>query len=221
MHEFVAFNGMNIILGLISFMVNILLLSVLLGSPVLRRKTEVLLRIPMESLPDDLHRAQYTPSDFSSYVVLKVIDTLSIPVRTCWQCATEPWVVFRVYGKRLIILKLYSQKYAKRINKRRSMFISAKFWCGRKASFGDFYASFIYFMDIFGYIFSFILTTTSYFKIALIDQYVGTVAAFIAKPTIYLTCINSMLGIFVCLALYGEFRVEFIKVLRMVFFRHR
>ncbi|KAE9412500.1 hypothetical protein Angca_001833, partial [Angiostrongylus cantonensis] len=127
-----------------------------------------------------------------------------------------------------------------------------KYWCGRKASFGEFYALFIYSMNIFGYFFNFILTTTSYFKskywmnnssgqkqltkiryqillsmfsiilvsipygIALIDQYLGTVAAFISKPSTYLTCINSMLGIFVYLALYGEFRVEFIKVLRMI-----
>uniref|UniRef100_A0A0K0D683 G_PROTEIN_RECEP_F1_2 domain-containing protein n=1 Tax=Angiostrongylus cantonensis TaxID=6313 RepID=A0A0K0D683_ANGCA len=118
----------------------------------------------------------------------------------------------------------------------------AKYWCGRKAAFGDFYGSFIYILNIFGYVCSFMLTTISYFKskyrkqltkiryqiflsifsIILVSIPNGIalfVVASIYEPSTYLTCINSALGIFIYLALYDKFRHEFFQILRMLICR--
>ncbi|KAK6031447.1 hypothetical protein OSTOST_02400, partial [Ostertagia ostertagi] len=120
-----------------------------------------------------------------------------------------------------------------------------KYWCGRKAAFGNSYASFIYGVNIVGYIVTFFLISASYFKsrfwmdskmskiqqakiryqliisvlsiilisipngLSLFAQYITAVADAVAKPSTYLICVNSSINIFVYLALYDEFRMEF------------
>ncbi|KAK6737440.1 hypothetical protein RB195_019877 [Necator americanus] len=43
-------------------------------------------------------------------------------------------------------------------------FVKVKYWCGRKAAFGEFYASFVYGSNILCYLLAFSLTVIAYFK---------------------------------------------------------
>ncbi|VDO57693.1 unnamed protein product, partial [Haemonchus placei] len=184
-----------------------------------------------------------------------VIDTLSIPIRTPWECAVEPWIIFRGYGD----LWPPVVQFAMGIDRCMAVFdpilvhpchfltvpshfflssfayFQAKYWCGRKASFGEIYASFIYVMNIFGYLSGFILGCIAYCKsLYLVEsriRYVLMVSALsivlvsipngislfvadaIAKPSTYLACASSSINIFVYLALNREFRTEFKRII--------
>ncbi|CAJ0606975.1 unnamed protein product [Cylicocyclus nassatus] len=130
----------------------------------------------------------------------EVIDTLTIPVRTSWECAVEPWLFFRGYGDLWPPIVQFAMGidrcaavfnpivYNKRAFKRRGNFFGAtllcvscvlavgygiswsmrslkvKYWCGRKAAFGDTFASFVYGMNIVCYVIAFLLSLISYIK---------------------------------------------------------
>ncbi|KAK6737448.1 hypothetical protein RB195_019881 [Necator americanus] len=165
----------------------------------------------------------------------KIIETLTIPIRTSWECAVEPWLITRGFVG-------YFIAWTRRL-------VKVKYWCGRKAAFGDFFASFLYASNIVCYLLAFTLTLMAYFKsqywmdknssreqlvriryllmisilsiilisipngISLFYQYISHVANAIAKPSTYLTCVNSGINIFVYLVFYKEFRDEFKRII--------
>ncbi|VDO86324.1 unnamed protein product [Heligmosomoides polygyrus] len=129
------------------------------------------------------------------------------------------------------------QKWLMRITWADRPHFVVKYYCGRKAAFGNSYASFIYGVNIVGYVVGFALTTVSSARqhltriryqllisvlsivlisvpnfISLFAQYIGEVADAIAKPSTYLICANSAINIFVYIALYQEFRAEFARI---------
>ncbi|VDM67841.1 unnamed protein product, partial [Strongylus vulgaris] len=134
------------------------------------------------------------------HLYTEVMETLTIPVRTAWECALEPWLFFKGCGDLwppTVQLAMGVDRcaavfnpivYNKRIFRRRGNFlivtlicvfcelivgyimswtmrsVKAKYYCGRKAAFGDIYASFVYGMNIVFYLLAFALTLMSYFK---------------------------------------------------------
>uniref|UniRef100_A0A8R1I346 G_PROTEIN_RECEP_F1_2 domain-containing protein n=1 Tax=Caenorhabditis japonica TaxID=281687 RepID=A0A8R1I346_CAEJA len=119
-----------------------------------------------------------------------------------------------------------------------------QYYCGRKAAFGNDYATFIYIINIFGYLFSFLINCITMIKasstinklvrrqiinvryslvisfisfvlvsipnaISILSVHFEETVSFISKPSTYFTCVNSGINIFVYLLLNAEFRHQF------------
>ncbi|EYC01450.1 hypothetical protein Y032_0107g3809 [Ancylostoma ceylanicum] len=198
MDEFVAYHKVNMILGAATTVINLLLLFVLCASSSLRKKSEILIVL---CLADGMNCFSICLMGLNRVLLYtEVIDTLTIPIRTSWECALEPWLLFRGYGdlwpptvqlamgvdRCLAVFNPIS--YNKRASKRKGIFffatiicvtlelsvgyliswstrfVKVKYWCGRKAAFGNSYASFVYGMNIVCYLLAFVLTMICYFK---------------------------------------------------------
>ncbi|WKX93692.1 hypothetical protein Q1695_011171 [Nippostrongylus brasiliensis] len=284
MSDTVQYHLVNTILGAVCTVVNVFLLFIFLVSPSLRRKCEVLIVL---CVADGFNCFSIMLMGLNRVLLYtEVIETLSIPIRTQWECAVEPWIIFRGYGDlwpptvqslmgvERCVAVFDPIRYNRRSSRRCTGwflfgtlvlvtlalavgFVCAwlsrdqkvKYWCGRKAAFGNTYASFIYAANIFGYVIGFLLTVISYFKtklwlsssyakeqlarikfhmlisvlsivlisipngLSLFAQYIASVADAIAKPSTYLTCVNSAIDIFVYLLLNQEFRSEFRRII--------
>ncbi|KAL6735925.1 hypothetical protein Aduo_006324 [Ancylostoma duodenale] len=283
MDESVAYHKVNMILGAVTTVINLLLLFVLCASSSLRKKSEILIVL---CLADGINCFSIFLMGLNRVLLYTgVMDTLMIPIRTSWECALEPWLLFRGYGdlwpptvqlamgvdRCMAVFNPIS--YNKRAFKKKGIFffvtiicvtfelsvgyfiswstrfVKVKYWCGRKAAFGNSYASFVYAMNIVCYLLAFMLTMICYFKskywmdtysakqhlariryqlmisllsivlistpngISLFAQYIAEVADAVAKPSTYLTCVNSAINIVVYLVLYKEFRSEFVRII--------
>ncbi|CAB3405436.1 unnamed protein product [Caenorhabditis bovis] len=200
-NEKLMFHRLNMLVAGVTFIFNILLFVVFLSSRQIytKEKHQVLLILGIAD-------AANTIAIFSmglSRVVLfsRIVDTREIPLRTCWECATETWLLLRGIGdlwpplvQSIFTIQKFSAIftplwYYKRCRNGSLILLAtslailvpslivgyvlawsnrdsnARYYCGRRAAFGTAYATFIYSINIIGYLLSFIINCVNMSKV--------------------------------------------------------
>ncbi|CAI2337579.1 unnamed protein product [Caenorhabditis sp. 36 PRJEB53466] len=187
LHDYVSFHRMNVFFGAICFSLNIVLFSVFLSSPTLRKKhrNRILMILGLADTFNTLAILFMGKNRVELYT--EIIQTHHLPIRTAWQCALEPWLILRGIGDiwppvvQMVIgiqraLAVFAPIWFHKNGRNRSSFLFGStlvillptllvlYYCGRKAAFGKDYATFIYIMNIFGYLFSFLINCITMIK---------------------------------------------------------
>uniref|UniRef100_A0A1I7ULN2 G_PROTEIN_RECEP_F1_2 domain-containing protein n=2 Tax=Caenorhabditis tropicalis TaxID=1561998 RepID=A0A1I7ULN2_9PELO len=200
LHDYVSFHRMNVFFGAICFSLNIVLFSVFLSSPTLRKKhrNRILMILGLADTFNTLAILFMGKNRVELYT--EVIQTHNLPTRTAWQCAIEPWLILRGIGDiwppvvQMVIgiqraLAVFAPIWFHKNGRNRSSFLFGStlvillptlligfviayinrnmkvlYYCGRKAAFGKNYAIFIYIINIFGYLFSFLINCITMIK---------------------------------------------------------
>ncbi|KAK5973001.1 hypothetical protein GCK32_017912 [Trichostrongylus colubriformis] len=96
MDNVIAFHKVNAILGAIGCIINLILLFIFLISPTLRRKCEIPIVLCLADCINTFSVMLMGINRVQLYT--EIVETLSIPVPTAWECALQPWIIFRGYG---------------------------------------------------------------------------------------------------------------------------
>ncbi|CAP24169.2 Protein CBG02329 [Caenorhabditis briggsae] len=98
LHDYVSIHRMNVFFGAICFSLNIVLFSVFLSSPTLRKKhrNRILMILGLADTFNTLAILFMGKNRVELYT--EVIQTHHFPTRTAWQCAIEPWLILRGIG---------------------------------------------------------------------------------------------------------------------------
>ncbi|CAB3405596.1 unnamed protein product [Caenorhabditis bovis] len=200
LHDYVSFHRMNVFFGAVCFALNVVLFSVFLSSPTMRKKhrNRILMILALADTSNTL--AIFFMGKNRVELYTEIIHTHEIPIRTAWQCALEPWLILRGIGDiwppiiQMVIgiqrsLAVFTPIWFHKHGKNRSTFLICStlcillptlligfiiaymnrkkqviYYCGRKAAFGKDYATFIYIINIFGYLFSFAINCITMIK---------------------------------------------------------